>query len=248
MCQQGGQALNFCPLQTILWNRGDWPLQLRITEWQQGGPCFCFQATCNREKGNSNLKLWLNGKNIFPWKVDWIRRVVGYWLTKFSTLSLMKVNSAWKRTSTVPSPLLLLWGAQDLLSCSKAKQYVLENLAEDIENPPHHVPPLPPQATLTMSTMSHSIPWITLYHPCIEIITIQPLPLRPVASGENITQLAKREKNSLGTSAMRSRKEIRGVRMFQTAGLSLRWLFVVHQWAQTIKTLHFLGSKHQPLS
>lgn len=143
---------------TILWHSGDWPLQLRITEWQQGGPCFCFQATCNRETGNSHWNYGWMGKDIFPWEVDWRRRVVGYWLTKFSTLSLMKLNSAWKRTSTVPSPLLLLWGVQDLLSCSKAKQYVLENLAAGIDNPP---PPLPPSSHINCE---HHVPLHSLNH------------------------------------------------------------------------------------
>lgn len=106
-----------------------------------------------------------------------------------------------------------------------------------------------PQTTLTMSTLSCSIPWITLcHHQNIEIIITQPLPLWPVLSGENITQLAKTKKSSPVTAAMRPSKEIWEVRMFQTAGLSLRSPCVAHQWAQRINTPPFLGSKHQPLS
>lgn len=105
------------------------------------------------------------------------------------------------------------------------------------------------QATISMSTMSCSIPWITLcHHPCIEIIIMQPLPFWPVLSGENVTQLVKRKKSSPVTAAMRPSKEMREARIFQTAGLSLRSPCVVHQWAQTINTLPFLGSKPQPLS
>lgn len=150
------------------------------------------------------------GNFFFPWKMDWRRSIVGYWLTNFSTLSLIKLNSAWKRTSTVSSPLLFLWGVQDLLSCSTTKQQVLANLAAGIGI--HHITYLLFlfQATLTMSTMSIFIPWITLCQPTTETITIQPLPLGPVLSGENITQMAKRKKSSPVTVVMRpSSKEMR---------------------------------------
>lgn len=86
----------------------------------------------------------------------------------------MKSKSAW--TSTVPSLLLykeckICYPAQGQNSrCWQILQQVLEI---------HHITYLFffPQATLTMSTMSCSIPWITLCQPGIEIITKQPLPL-----------------------------------------------------------------------
>lgn len=163
---------------TILQNRGDSPLKLRITEWQQGGPWIFFWATCNRETGNSHLKSWLSGgkkKILFPCKLEWRRRVVGYWLTKFSTLSLMKLKSAW--ISTVHSPLLLLEECKICYPARGQSKRCWQILQQVLKI--HHIMHLFffPQATLTMSTMSCSIPWITLCQPGIEIITIQPLPL-----------------------------------------------------------------------
>lgn len=159
----------------------------------------------------------------------------------------MKSNSAWKRASTVPSPLLLYEECKICYSAQGQSNRFRQILQQVLEI--HHIMYLfSPQATLTMSTMSCPIPWMTLCHPHVEIITIQPLPLWPLLSGENIAQLVKRKKSSAVTAAMRpSSKEMREVRMFQTAGLSLSSPCVVHQWAQTINTLPFLGRKHQPL-
>lgn len=153
----------------------------------------------------------------------------------------MKSNSAWRGQAQF---LLLSSFYEECKICYPAQRWsnrFWEILQQVLKI--HHIMYLLflPQATLTMSC---SIPWITFCHPCIEIITI-PLPLRPVLSGENITQQTKRKKNSPGTSAMRpSCKEMREVRIFQTAGVSLRWPCVVHKWAQTTKTLPFSGSKH----
>lgn len=58
----------------------------------------------NREQSFEIMVEWRKNKILFPWKLDGRRTVVGYCLTKSFTLSLMKSNSAWKRTSTVPSP------------------------------------------------------------------------------------------------------------------------------------------------
>lgn len=230
---------------TILQNRGDWPLKLRIPEWQQGGPWF-FSEPLATEKQEIVIwnHSWVGKKILFPWKLDWRRRVVGYWLTKFSTLSLMKSKSAW--TSTVPSPLLLYkeckicYPAQGQNSrCWQILQQVLEI---------HHITYLFffPQATLTMSTVSCSIPWITLCQPGIEIITIQPLPLcSDQFYQENAQTNWRREKRAVLALQQWNSKEMREVRMLQTVWPSLRSPCGVHQWAQTIKTLPFLGRKHQ---
>lgn len=254
MCQQGGLTLNFCPLQS----QHHSSKQRRLTSavknhWMAaGGSLHLFPSHLqqrNREQPFEIMVEWGKNKILFPWKLDWRRRVVGYWLTKFSTLSLIKSNNACKRTSTVPSPLFLYEECKICYPARGQSNGFREILQQVLEI--HHIMYLLflPQATLTVSTMSYCIPWITPCHPRVETITIQPLPLWPFLSGGNITQLAKRKKNSAVTAAVRpSSKEMREVRIFQTAGKSLRSPCVVHQWAQTINTLPFLGSKHQALS
>lgn len=156
--------------------------EIHLWSWEslsgsRGVPEFSSEPLVTEKQ---EIVIWNHGwvgekKILFPCKLDWRRRVVGYWLTKFSTLSLMKLKSAW--ISTVHSPLLLLEECKICYPARGQSKRCWQILQQVLKI--HHIVHLFffPQATLTMSTMSCSIPWITLCQPGIEIITIQPLPL-----------------------------------------------------------------------
>lgn len=154
MCQQGGQTLNFCPLQS--WHHPS--KQRRLTfavenHWvAAGGFLYLFLRwflpfPWNRKTGTSHLKPWFGGRKIHPsppWKLDW-RRVAGHWLTKLSNQCIMKSKRAQKRTSTVHSLLLLLYKEPKIcLACSSTKHQVLARPAASTRHPPCCIPPLPP--------------------------------------------------------------------------------------------------------
>lgn len=165
--------------------------EIDLCSWEslsgsRGVPAFVSEPLATEIQ---RIVIWNHGweeknKILFPWKLDWRRRIVGYWLTKFSTLSLMKSKSAWKRTRTVPSPLHLYEECKICYPARGQSNRFLQILLQVLEI--HHITYLLllPQATLTMSTTSFSIIGITLCHPGIEIITTQPLTLWPVLSGK----------------------------------------------------------------